>query len=401
MVVFKYNGRTAQGALKKGTVDAINKQAAITKLRSQGINPRELEESKSILHKELSIGEKVKNQDFVIYSRQFATLIRAGVSILESTRILAEQTASKPLKKALQSVEEDVKSGLSFSDAAARYPKVFPQLFVNMIRAGEVTGNLDESLERLAFSYEKQYNLKKKVQSTMAYPVVLLVLTVFVAGFLMLTIVPQFVSMFDDMGAELPTITKVVMGFSEILQSSWYILLAIIIIVVIVFNYLYKNNEAFNFSINLMLLRIPIFGKLLQKSAIARMTRTLSSLFSSSVPILQALTIVEKVIGNPVVAKVVRESRTSLEQGSTLTAPLEKSWIFPPLVTQMTAIGEQTGSLDYMLEKIAVFYEDDVDRTVDTLKSLIEPLMIVILAGVVGTIVMAIMVPMFSMYEQI
>jgi type IV pilus assembly protein PilC len=400
MVVFKYNGRTTGGVVKKGTVDATNKQAAITKLRAQGINPRELEESKSILHKELSIGGTVKNQDFVVYSRQFATLIRAGVSILESTRILADQTSSKPLKKALQSVGEDVKSGLSFSDAAAKYPKVFPPLFVNMIRAGEVTGNLDESLERLAFSFEKQYNLKKKVQSTMVYPVFLLIMTVVVAGFLMLTIVPQFVTMFDDMGAELPTITKVVMSLSEILQSSWYIIIPLVVIVVVVFNYFYKKNDAFNFSVNVILLRIPVFGTLLQKSAIARMTRTLSSLFSSSVPILQALTIVEKVIGNPVVAKVVRESRASLEQGSTLTAPLEKSWIFPPLVTQMTAIGEQTGSLDYMLERIAVFYEDDVDRTVDSLKSLIEPLMIVILAGVVGTIVMAIMMPMFSMYEQ-
>ncbi|PZX07078.1 type IV pilus assembly protein PilC [Psychrobacillus insolitus] len=297
-------------------------------------------------------------------------------------------------------MEEDVKSGLSFSDAAAKYPKVFPQLFVNMIRAGEVTGNLDESLERLAFSFEKQYNLKKKVQSMMVYPIFLLIMTVVVAGVLMLTVVPQFVTMFDDMGAELPTITKLVMSFSEILQSSWYIIIPLVVIVVVVFNYFYQKNEAFNFSVNVILLRIPVFGKLLQKSAIARMTRTLSSLFSSSVPILQALTIVEKVIGNPVVAKVVRESRTSLEQGSTLTAPLEKSWVFPPLVTQMTAIGEQTGSLDYMLERIAVFYEDDVDRTVDSLKSLIEPLMIVILAGVVGTIVMAIMMPMFSMYEQ-
>ncbi|MEK3954138.1 type II secretion system F family protein [Psychrobacillus sp. FSL K6-1464] len=401
MVVFKYNGRTTDGAVKKGTVDAINKQAAITKLRGLGINPRELEESKSLLHKELSIGGSVKNQDFVVYSRQFATLIKAGVSILESTRILADQTASKPLKKALQSVAEDVKSGLSFSDASARYPKVFPPLFVNMIRAGEVTGNLDESLERLAFSFEKQYNLKKKVQSMMVYPIFLLIMTVVVAGVLMLTVVPQFVTMFDEMGAELPTITKLVMSFSEILQSSWYIIIPLVVVLVVVFNYFYKKNEAFNFSINMILLRIPIFGTLLQKSAIARMTRTLSSLFSSSVPILQALTIVEKVIGNPVVAKVVRESRTSLEQGSTLTAPLEKSWIFPPLVTQMTAIGEQTGSLDYMLERIAVFYEDDVDRTVDSLKSLIEPLMIVILAGVVGTIVMAIMLPMFSMYEQI
>ena len=401
MVIFKYSGRSAQGSLKKGVVDATNKQAAIVKLRAQGINPRELEESNSILHKELSLGSKVKNEHFVIYCRQFATLIRAGVSILESTKILSDQTSSKSLKKGLQDVEEDVRSGLSFSNAAAKYPKVFPALFVNMIRAGEATGNLDESLERLAFSYEKQFNLKKKVQSTMAYPIILLVMTVFVAGFLMLTIVPQFVTMFEDMGAELPLITKLVMGLSNSLQSSWYIFLGLILILVIGFNLLYTKNESFNYSFNVLLLRIPVFGKLLQKSAIARMTRTLASLFSSSVPILQALTIVENVIGNPVVAKVVRESRASLESGSTLSAPLQKSWIFPPLVTQMTAIGESTGSLDYMLEKIADFYEDDVDRTVDTLKSLIEPLMIVFLAAVVGTIVMAIMVPMFSMYEQI
>lgn len=401
MVVYKYTGRTSRGTVKKGLIDAPNKPSAITKLRSQGINPRQLEESKSIFHKELSFGGKVRNQDFVIYSRQFATLIRAGVSILESTKILAEQTSSKPLKKGLHAVEEDVRSGMSFSDAAAKNPKVFPTLFVNMIKAGEATGNLDESLERLAFSFEKQFNLKKKVQSTMAYPVVLLFLTIVVSVFLMLTIVPQFVSMFEDMGAELPMLTKVVMGLSESLQSSWYIYLILFLIVVIVFNYLYKINEQFNYSIHLLLLKVPVFGKLLQKSAIARMTRTLSSLFSSSVPILQALTIVEKVIGNPVVAKVVIESRTSLEQGGTLSAPLSKSWIFPPLVTQMTSIGESTGSLDYMLEKIADFYEDDVDRTVDTLKSLIEPLMIVFLAAIVGTIVMAILIPMFSMYEQI
>ncbi|MEK3975646.1 type II secretion system F family protein [Psychrobacillus sp. FSL K6-1267] len=401
MVVFKYNGRTSHGSLKKGIIEATNKQAAVAKLRSQGINPRELEESKSILHKELSLGGKVKNEHFVIYARQFATLIRAGVSILESTKILADQTSSKPLKKGLKDVEEDVRSGLSFSEAAAKYPKVFPALFVNMIRAGEATGNLDESLERLAFSYEKQFNLKKKVQSTLAYPVILLVLTIIVSVFLMLTIVPQFVTMFNDMGAELPLITKMVMGFSESLQNSWYFYFAAIFIILISFYLLYNKNTQFYYSFNVFLLKMPVFGKLLQKSAIARMTRTLSSLFSSSVPILQALTIVEKVIGNPVVAKVVSESRTSLEQGSTLSAPLEKSWIFPPLVTQMTAIGEQTGSLDYMLEKIADFYEDDVDRTVDTLKSLIEPLMIVFLAAIVGTIVMAIMIPMFSMYEQI
>lgn len=400
MVVYRYNGRSIEGAIKKGTIDATTKAQAIQKLREMKINPREVEESKSILHKELSIGQKVKTQDFVIYTRQFATLIRAGVSIVESTRILADQTKSKPLKKALNSVEEDVRTGLTFSDAAGKYPNVFPAVFVNMIRAGEATGNLDTSLDRLAMSLEKQFAIKKKVQSTLTYPVILLILTFGVAGFLMLTIVPQFVSMFNDMGADLPAITKFVMALSEFLQSSWFIILPIIFIIVGIFMWLYKNNEKFYFGITYAIMRMPVFGQLVQKSSIARVTRTLSSLFSSSVPILQALTIVEKVSGNPVVGKVLIEAKRSLEKGSTLTAPLQASWIFPPLVTQMTLIGEQTGSLDYMLEKVAVFYEDEVDRTVDTLKSLIEPLMILFLAFVVGGIVMAIMIPMFSLYEQ-
>lgn len=400
MVIFKYNGRSIEGQLKRGTIEAATKAQAVQKLRELKINPREVEESKSILHKELSIGTKVKTQDFVIYTRQFATLIRAGVSIVESTRILADQTKSKPLKKALNNVEEDVRSGLTFSDAAAKYPNVFPAVFVNMIRAGEATGNLDTSLDRLAMSLEKQYAIKKKVQSTLTYPIILLILTFGVAGFLMLTIVPQFVEMFNDMGAELPTITKVVMAMSEVLQSSWYIVLLIIAIAVGVFMWLFKNNKQFNFSVYYAIMRMPVFGQLIQKSSIARVTRTLSSLFSSSVPILQALVIVEKVSGNPVIGKVLLEAKRSLEKGSTLTAPLQASWIFPPLVTQMTQIGEQTGSLDYMLEKVAVFYEEEVDRTVDTLKSLIEPLMILFLAFIVGGIVMAIMIPMFSLYEQ-
>ena len=243
-----------------------------------------------------------------------------------------------------------------------------------MIRAGEATGNLDDTLERLAFYYEKQHNLKKKIQSALTYPLVLLVITIIVVIFLMLTIVPRFTAMFVDFDAELPFITVFVMAMSD-----WLKLLVVITPAHnywghLTLSYLYKNNEKFHYSINYSLLRMPVFGKLLQKSAIARMTRTLSSLFSSSVPILQALTIVEKVVGNPVLSKVILESRSSLEKGNSLSAPLEKSWLFPPLVTQMTSIGEQTGSLDYMLSKIADFYEDDVDRTVDTLKSLIEPI---------------------------
>ncbi|WP_404427812.1 type II secretion system F family protein [Ureibacillus chungkukjangi] len=401
MTVYKYIGRTQQGAPTKGIVDAMNKQAAIAKLRAKGINPREVNESNSILHKELNIGAaKVKNQDFVIYLRQFATLIRAGVSIVESTRILADQTKSKPLKKALETVEDDIRTGVSFSEATAKHPKVFPLLFSNMMRSGEATGNIDDTLERLANSFEKQYNLKKKVQSTMTYPVVLFVITIIVAIFMMVFIVPSFVESFESMGAELPWMTVAIIALSEWLQRFWWLVLLLVIGAIIAFQMLYKRNAQFNYAVHYALLRMPIFGPLLQKSAISRMMGTLSSLFSSAVPILQSLTIVERVVGNPVMSKVVLEARDSLERGNTLSEPLEESWLFPPLVTSMTKIGESTGSLDYMLEKVAEFYDAEVERSVDTLKSLIEPLMILFLACIVGVIVAAIFLPMFSLYEQ-
>lgn len=399
MTIFKYQGRTRTGEIKKGTIDATNKKIAIEELRNRGINTRQIEESTSIFHKELAINSKVKHQDFVIYCRQFATLIRAGITVVEATHILWSQTKSKPLKKALRQIEEEIRSGVTFSDAADKHKKVFPSLFVNMMRAGEATGNIDDTLERLADTFEKQYNLKKKVQSTLTYPAVLMVITLLVASFLMIFIVPTFVDMFKDLDAEMPALTVFILKISDLLVAYWWALILGIVGSILAFRYAYTSNSKFNYTFNIILLKMPIFGQLLQKSVIARMTRTLSSLFSSAVPILQALTIVEKVVGNPVIAKVVQEARHSLEQGNTLSEPLEKSWLFPPLVTQMTAIGEKTGSLDYMLEKIADFYEDEVERTVDTLKSLIEPLMIVFLAAVVGTIVMAIMMPMFALYE--
>jgi type IV pilus assembly protein PilC len=400
MTVYKYIGRTKTGEAKKGTIDALNKNAAIAKLREQGINPREIDESKSVLHMDLNFGGKVKSQDFVIYCRQFATLIRAGVSIVDATNILARQSDSKPLRKALEQVEDDIRTGIQFSAAVAKHPKVFPEIFINMMRSGEATGNIDETLERLANTLEKQFAIKKKVQSALTYPAVLTVLMVIVVIFLLVFIVPTFVSSFDEMGADLPWITKFTVSLSAFLSKWWWLLIVIVVGAVVGFNYLFKKNKQFNYAVHYGLLKMPVFGVLFQKNALARLTRTLSSLFSSAVPILQALSISEKVSGNPVLGKVVREARSSLEKGSTLTEPLEKSWIFPPLVTSMTNIGETTGSLDYMLEKIADFYEEEVDRSVDTIKSLIEPMMILILAFVVGFIVAAIMLPMFSLYEQ-
>ena len=400
MTIFRYSGRTKTGAPKKGIIEAPNKKAAMEKLRTQGINARELQESNSILHKDIAFGTKVKHQEFVIYCRQYATLIRAGVPVVEATHILGEQTRSKPLKRALMQVEEDIRNGMAFSDAAGKHPKVFPLLFVNMMRAGEATGNVDDTLDRLASTLEKQYNIKKKIQSAMTYPAILSLLTLVVGMFLMVFIVPTFMDAFKEMNLEMPLITVVVVGISDWLIQFWYLVILGLLVLVVGLHYFYKNNKEFHYAVNVFLLRMPIFGQLLQKDIIARMTRTLSTLFSSSVPILQALTIVEKVGGNPVMGKVVLEARDNLEKGGTLSEPLEKSWLFPPLVTQMTSIGEKTGSLDYMLEKIADFYEEEVNRAVDTMKSLIEPLMIVVLALVVGVIVAAIFLPMFQLYEN-
>lgn len=401
MPVFKYQGRASSGVMKKGTINASSERDAITKLRNKGINPREVTESTSILHKEFTIGSRLKTQSFVVYLRQFSTLIRAGITVVDATNILAHQTESKALKNALFHIEEEVRAGTAFSDAARHHEKLFPPLFINMMRVGEATGNLDATLERLATYYEKQHRLRKSVQSALTYPIVLLILIFGVATGLLLTIVPQFTDMFEDMGAELPLITLFVLGISDVVQSIWWLILLFIIGIPILLRYLYKTNKQFKAGFHYFLFKLPIFGKLLQKSVIAQMTRTLSSLVSSSVPILQALTIVERVVGNPLIGQVILQARDSLEGGNSLSGPLERSWLFPPLVTQMVSIGEKTGQLDYMLEKVADFYEDNVDRSVETLKALIEPLMIVVLAVVVGTIVLAILIPMFSLFEQI
>jgi len=403
MLMFKYVGRTKKGEIKRGTMEGQSRNEVVLKLRERGISPREITETKpSIFNRNISINRNtVKNEHFVIYCRQFATLIRAGVTIVDATNILMIQTESKALKHVLKLVESDIKSGIAFSDAVEKHPKIFPTLFVNMIRAGEMTGSLDDTLERMATYFEKQHTLKNKIQSTLSYPIVLLVLIIGVVLFLMISIIPQFSSIYDQFGADLPAITQFVLNLSSIVQHFWWLFLFLIFIAIAVLMLIYRTNPSFQHLIHIIMLKMPIFGKLLQKALIARMTRTLSSLFSSAVPILDALDIVAKVVNNPVISKVVLDSRSSLESGGTLSEPLASHWVFPPLVHQMTAIGEQTGTLDYMLEKIADFYEDDVDRMVDTLRSLIEPIMIVALAFVVGFIVLSILVPMFTVFTEI
>jgi type IV pilus assembly protein PilC len=401
MPQFKYEGRDMKGRWQRGTITSESKRDAVLKLRQKGVRVIEISEApQTLLNKEITFGKAVKLQDFVIYLRQFATLIRAGVPIVDSTRILASQTESKALKKALIDIEESLRSGNSLSVAAAKHPRIFPPLFVNMVRAGEASGSMDETLERLADHFEKVHRTRQKIVSALAYPTAVAIIAVAVVIFLLVAVVPTFVQMFADFHAELPAITRFVLKASEVMQTYWWLVIIAFIAIYVLFS-LMKKQKKTKYYLDYAAMRIPIFGKLVQKAALARMTRTLSSLFSSSVPILQALSIVENVVENEVIAKVMKQARDSLERGGSLAEPMKRHWAFPPLVTQMIAIGEETGSLDAMLAKVADFYEAEVDAGTDRLKSLIEPLMIVLLSGVVGTIVTSIIVPMYDIFNHI
>jgi type IV pilus assembly protein PilC len=400
MARFKYSGRDRSGK-RSGTITASSKREALEKLRTEGIRTTEIIEiQESLLTKEITIGNPVKLQHLVIYLRQFATLLKAGVSVVDSTKILSAQTESKALKKALIDIEQELREGNPLSHAAAKHSKIFSPMYINMIKAGEAGGNMDETLERLAEHFEKQHNTRKKIVAALSYPAVIGALAIIVVIFLLVAVVPTFVDMFSDFGGELPGITKFVLNASEFMQSFWWLIILLSLGITLLIMVL-RNNSQTKYYLDYALLRIPIFGKLLQKGAIARFSRTLSSLFASSVPILQALSIVERVVENEVLAKVVRESRDALEKGQSLTGPMRDHWAFPPLVTQMIAIGEETGSLDAMLSKVADFYEKEVEHSTDQLKSLVEPLMIILLAGLVGTIVVAIMVPMFEIFNHV
>ncbi len=397
---FTYTGRNTAGK-QTGNINSSSRREAIVMLKEKGIRVMNLEEvPESIFTKEITIGNPVKLRDFVIFLRQFSTLIRAGISVVEATNVLAQQTSSKALKRVLFDVEEEMKQGNPLSEAAAKHPKVFSTMFINMIKAGEASGALDDTLDRLATQFEKQNETRQKIVSALTYPLVLGVIAIGVVIFLLVGVVPTFVSMFSDFGADLPLITRFVLGASEWMQSFWWLLLLMMVGVVTGLMAMNKQKHT-KYYIDYALLRMPIFGSLLQKAVIARLTRTLSSLFSSSVPILQAISIVEKIVENEVIARVLARSKIELEKGESLTGPMKEHWAFPPLVTQMITIGESTGSLDSMLDKIAEFYEKEVDYATDRLKSLIEPLMIVLLAIIVGTIVTSILVPMFDIFNHI
>lgn len=401
MAQFEYQVRTNSGKQLKGTLNATDKTAAMEELRKRGLTVFSLNERRmTLFSKEIYIGSPVKTIHFIIFCRQFSTLIRAGVTILDATRILADQTESKVLRKTLQDVYSSLMRGIALSQSMQEHRKVFPPLFISMLRAGEESGDLEGTLDRLAVYFEKRHGTREKIKSALTYPVTVGLLAVAVTVYLLAAIIPQFVNMFASMNAELPAITVIVLSLSNSLQKQWYIWVLVLLLLIISYIIL-QRSERGAYWIDYAKLKVPIFGKLNQKGSIAQFARTFSSLYASSVPILQALTIVEEVAGNKVIEGYLRQAGESLRKGNPLSEPLKKAWVFPPMVTQMIAIGEETGALDQMLSKVADFYEMDVDNTVDRLKSLLEPLLITFLSAIVGIIVAAIMLPMFSLYNTL
>ena len=398
MAVFAYKAKTEAGKVINGRIESRNEREAIKELSQMDLVVFDVKPVNAFLNREIIIGQPLKDKEFVVFLRQFATLIDAGILVLDAVMLLSEQTESQVLQKALQEIAEDIKAGQPLSDSMEEYPKLFPELLVQMVRSGEVSGRLDDVLEQMATYYEKQHNLKQQVSSALTYPVVVAIFALVVTIFMLVVIVPMFAGMYADSGSELPFVTRLILGISDFIKGYWWVLILAVLALVFAFRR-FKKTEMGRYQIDKLKLKIPVLGKYNQKVVMARMTQTLSSLLASSVPILQAVEVTSRVIGNKVVEKVLLESRDSLERGESLATPMSESWVFPALVIHMVRVGERSGALDAMLKKVAHIYDQEVTNATAKLQSMIEPILIIFLAFVVGFVILSIVIPMFGMFS--
>jgi type IV pilus assembly protein PilC len=399
MPMFEYTARAPSGQIQKGQLDVASKDEVSAYLRKNRLILVSVREQPKQIN--ISFGaQRIKMRDIVIFTRQFATMINAGLPLVQSLNILASQTENKSLREVSRAVVYDVESGHTLADAFSKHPKAFTDLYVNMVAAGEAGGILDTILLRLATFLEKNDALVRKVKGAMVYPGVIITVAAAAIAILLIFVIPTFESMFSSAGMELPLPTRVVIGMSNLLLGYWWVGLLAIGGMVFAFRG-YYNTPNGRKQIDGMLLAAPVLGDLLRKTAVSRFTRTLGTLVSSGVSILDGLEITAKTAGNRVIHDAVMESRQSIAGGETIAGPLEKSKVFPPMVISMIAVGEQTGGLDEMLTKIADFYDEEVDVAVSALLSLMEPLMIVILGVIVGGMVVAMYLPIFDMMNAV
>jgi type IV pilus assembly protein PilC len=402
-LTYQYSVRDRSGKIVSGKLDADSPAAVAAKLKQMGYAPVSISQHKAGMQTEISIpgfGKKVKLKDLAVMSRQFATMINSGLSLLRSLTILEEQTQNKELGRILGEVRADVETGTALSTAMGKHPKAFPPLMVNMTRAGEVGGFLDTVLLQVAANYEAEVKLRSKIKSAMTYPVVVFVMAILATIGMLLFIVPTFGKMFADLGGELPAPTRMLMAASDFLKVAIIPLVALFIAGTVAYAKV-KNKESVRGVVDPLKLKLPIFGKLFQKIALSRFTRNLGTLLKAGVPILQSLDIVADTSGNIVVARAVRDVQESVRRGETLAGPLANHTVFPPMVVQMLSVGEDTGAMDSMLHKISEFYDQEVEATTESLTALIEPLMIAVLGGIVGSMIIALYMPIFSVFEII
>lgn len=402
MAIFVWEGRTAQGKIVRGdSLDAPNLEAALARLREQRIRPipNKVREKGKGLDKEIAIpgfGERVSTKDVSLATRQLATMIDAGLPIVQCLDILGQQSESKLMRNTIGTVKRDVEGGSTLADALRKHPKIFDDLYVNMVEAGEAGGILNTILNRIALFIEKANRLKKKVKGAMIYPVAIVLVAIIVVAVLMIFVIPVFAELYGSMGKALPAPTQICINISNVFVAYWWLMLAAAIGVVMAISFYYKTAHG-HMNIDRLLLRLPVIGDLLRKVAVARFSQNMALLLSSGVPILDGLAITGKTAGNKVVEKAIMDSRVSISQGRTVAEPLRESKIFPPLVCQMVAVGETTGGLDAMLRKVAELYEEEVDDAVNNLTAMMEPAIMVVLGVILGGLVVAMYLPIFQM----
>ena len=397
MPVFLWVGTTKKDEVKKGEIEAADEAAVRNILRRQGFKTIQVKNKpKDLLENIPFLQGRVKEKDVVVFCRIFSTMINAGLPLIQCLDLLAQQEQNKTFAKIIRTVKEDIEGGTSLTDALKKHPKVFDELFVNLIAAGEAGGILDVILQRLSSYLEKAMKLKARVKSAMTYPIAVLVISFAVIALLLIKVIPVFKKMFEGMGGQLPGPTQMLITASEFAQSYWWVIVGIIIVIGIAANRFYSTSKG-RWVVDSALLRLPVFGPLVKKVAVAKFSRTMATMMSSGVPILEGLNIVSKTAGNVVIEDALQKTRQSISEGRSIAEPLSETGIFPPMVVQMISVGEATGALDSMLNKIADFYDDEVDAAVEAMMALLEPAMMVFLGGIVGGMIVAMYLPIFKL----
>jgi type IV pilus assembly protein PilC len=400
-ITYDYKVRDRTGKVVTGQLVGDNESLVLRKLREMGMTPVEVKKHKDGIQMEINLRPgRVKLKELSIFCRQFATMVNSGLPILRALAILSEQTESKELQKVLLATRLDVEQGASLSGAMARYPKAFNDLFIAMVKAGETGGVLDTVLLNLADMIENEVELRRKIKSAMTYPVAVVCMVVLIMSAMLLFVVPQFQTIYASLGGQLPLPTQILLTASKLVRTYWWIVIGLGIGTTIAFRR-FKKTPVGRMQVDRVKLKAPVFGPLFQKVALARMASTFGMLLQAGVPILQALDIVKDTVNNKVISGALEEVKVSVREGDSIARPLGKHGVFPPMVVQMIAVGEETGGVDTMLEKVATFYTSEVEATVDALTSLIEPLLIAFIGGAVGAAVIALYMPMFNIIKII